>query len=272
MPHLRRTQRPSCERLRRGRRRRRRRLVVRHPPCMVAQLVAAAAAARASRTARPRRARCRRRRESRVAARWPSAGRSRRRQCATCRAQGREATEGNRLSRGTQQPAQARFRTVRRDARQRRCGHASTHVIVDNAVGLSNELRALPSCKMICERADAAAEAPAVSDAGARRRSDARQRRCGHASTHLIVDSAVGLSNELRALPSWKIICERADAAAEAPQVSDAGARRRSRRSCERIGAHRERVLKAWRPWRRSQQLSSRLVARRRAIRNRDAS
>ena len=36
--------------------------------------------------------------------------------------------------------------------------------------------------------------------------------------------------------------------------MSDAGARRRSRRSCERIGAHRERVLKRWRPRRRSQQ------------------
>ena len=36
--------------------------------------------------------------------------------------------------------------------------------------------------------------------------------------------------------------------------MSDAGAGRRSRQSCERIGAHRERVLKGWRPWRRSQQ------------------
>ena len=60
------------------------------------------------------------------------------------RAQGREATEGNRLSRGTQQPAQTRFRMARRDARQRRCGHASTHLIVDSAVGLSNKLHALP--------------------------------------------------------------------------------------------------------------------------------
>ena len=151
----------------------------RAPSTVRGQLVAAAAAARASRTARPRRARCRRRKKSRGAARWPSAGRSRRRQCATCRAQGREAAEGNRLSRRTQQPAQARFRMARRDARQRRCGHASAHVIVDSAVGLSKKLRALPSCKRICERADAAAEARAVSDAGARRRSRRSRERIG---------------------------------------------------------------------------------------------
>ena len=174
MPHLRRTRRPSSERLRRGRRRRRR-----PSSCAIHRAWTArggsAAAARAWRTARPRRARCRCRRKSRSAARWPSAGRSRRQPCATRWAQGREATEGNRLSRGTQQPAQAHVRMARREAWQRRSGQASTHLIVDSAVGLSKKLRALPSCKIICERADAAAEAPAVSYAGARRCS---RRRC----------------------------------------------------------------------------------------------
>ena len=64
----------------------------------------------------------------------------------------REATEGNRLSRGARQPAQARFRMARRDARQRRCGQASAHVIVDSAVGLSNKLRALPLQKNLRAR------------------------------------------------------------------------------------------------------------------------
>ena len=77
----------------------------------------------------------------------------------------RQATEGNQSVEPWDAAAAPRSGTLLHGEARRAAAwvrHANAHLIVDSAVGLSNKLRVLPQC----ERAHAAAEAPAVSDAG----------------------------------------------------------------------------------------------------------